>query len=65
MNVALAKAIIDSGKKKKTVARLARIEPWELSRMLHGNKAPSETQGARLAKVLGRSTAELFDQVSA
>ncbi len=65
MNVALAKAIIDTGKKKKTVARLARMSPGMLSKILHGNRPASEDQRERLARVLGQSEAALFDQVSA
>lgn len=60
MNVALAKAIIDSGKKKKTVARLARMEPWELSKALHDNRLPTEKQRERLCELLDKPEAELF-----
>lgn len=66
MNVALAKAIIDSRKKKKTIARLARLEPSYFSKILHGDRQPTETQRERIARVLDRPEAELFpDSVSA
>lgn len=64
MNVALAKAIIDSGKKKKTIARLARMEPWQLSKMIHSNKRPTDKQRDRLAALLGKSQTELFSEAS-
>jgi hypothetical protein len=60
MNVALAKAIIDSGKKKKTLARLARIEPTKFSKILHGGRQPSDKERARLCALLGKPEAELF-----
>lgn len=61
----LAKAIIDSGKKKKTVARLARMEPWELSKILSGEKVPSDTQRNRLSSVLGKPAHDLFPESEA
>lgn len=60
MNKALAKAIIDSGKKKKTIARLARLEPYELSRILTYKKVPTDTERERLANVLDKSESEIF-----
>lgn len=60
LNTALAKAIIDSRKKKKTIARLARLEPWELSKILHGDKDPTDKQRERLAETLGKPASELF-----
>lgn len=64
MNVALAKAIIDSGKKKKTVARLVHIEPWQLSKALHGDRPLTKKQQDRLADLLGRPVGELFPEVA-
>lgn len=60
MNTALAKAIIDSHKKKKTVARLAGMEPYELSRVLRGTLVPTERQRDKLAAILKASVHELF-----
>lgn len=60
LNKALAHAIVDCGKKKQTIARLARMEPWELSRVLHGTKALSDVQKERLASVLGKPIEEVF-----
>lgn len=66
MNVALAKAIIDSGKKKKTIARLARLEPSYFSKILHGDREPTDVQRERIARVLGKPEADLFpDEVPA
>lgn len=59
-NKALAKAIIDSGKKKKTVARLVHMEPWELSKILHDDRPTTPVQRERFSKVLGRPESELF-----
>lgn len=60
LNTALAKAIIDSGKKKKTIARLARMSPGMFSKILHCTRPASETQRDRLARVLGKPVEELF-----
>jgi transcriptional regulator with XRE-family HTH domain len=66
LNVALAKAIIDSRKKKKTIARLARLQPSYFSKIIHGDRQPTPIQRERIARVLERSEAELFtDAVSA
>jgi transcriptional regulator with XRE-family HTH domain len=62
MNVALAKAIIDSGKKKKTIARLARLEASYFSKILHGDRQPTDIQRERIARVLGKSETELFSE---
>lgn len=61
LNKALAHAILETGKKKQTIARLAHLEPWELSRILRGTKTPTPTQRLRLANLLGWSEAELFE----
>lgn len=62
VNKALAHAILDSGKKKQTVARLAHLEPWELSRILKGTRSTSEIERDRLAKALGKTESELFPE---
>lgn len=59
-NTALAKAIIDSGKKKKTIARLAGLKPYEISRVLHGTKVLDKTKRERLASVLQTSVSDIF-----
>lgn len=60
LNTALAKAIIDSGKKKKTIARLTRMSPGMFSKILHGTRPASDRQRERLARVLNRPIADLF-----
>lgn len=61
MNAALAKAIIDSKhKKKKTIARLAGMAPWELSKALHDDRLPTKEQRERLAELLEKPLTELF-----
>ncbi len=65
MNKALAKAIIDSGQAKKVVARRLKLSPSAFSMILHGDREPTSQQRAKLAAILKRSEAELFDQVSA
>lgn len=62
LNTALAKAIIDSGKKKKTVARLARMSPSKFSKVLHGDRPVSDVERERLARVLGKPIDELFPE---
>ncbi len=64
LNVALKTAIFGSGKKQKTVARLARINETKLSHIIRGRRPPSEIERANLAKVLGRPEAELFAEAS-
>lgn len=61
LNVALATAIIESRRKKKTIARLARINPSSFSQILHGWMKPNRKHRAALARVLGKSESELFD----
>lgn len=60
LNKALAKAIIDTGKKKKTIARLCRMSAGELSNIIHGSRPANPVYRSRLAKVLNRSEDELF-----
>lgn len=62
LNTALAKAIIDTGKKKKTVARLAGLTPGMFSKILHGKRPASDRQRARLASVVGKPESELFPE---
>lgn len=61
LNTALAKAVIDTGKKKKTIARLAGLTQDEFSRILHNRRPASARQRARLATVLQKPESELFD----
>lgn len=60
LNTALGKAIIDSGKKKKTIARLARMSPSKFSKVLHGDRPADEKERERLARVLNKPADELF-----
>ena len=62
LNTALAHAIVDSQKKKKTIARLARVRLDVLSGILHCKRKPSEKQRVRIARVLGRPVHELFPE---
>lgn len=59
-NKALAKAIIDSGEKKQTIARRAQMEPWELSKAIHNDRPLSDTQQELLAEILNTPKDELF-----
>lgn len=60
VNVALKSAIFATGKKQQRVARLAGITPQDLSHAIYGRRELSETQRARLAKLLGKSESDLF-----
>lgn len=60
LNKALAKAVIDSGKKKRTIARKARMSPFTFSRIINCHIPATDLQRARIAAALGRSESELF-----
>lgn len=62
LNKALAMAVIDSGKKKKTIARLARMTASDFSKVLHNKRPATETEIDRLAQVLKRQPVELFPE---
>lgn len=60
MNVALKTAIVQSGKKQKTIARLARLSEPRLSHFVRGRLVPDEDEQKRIAKAVDRSVNELF-----
>jgi len=64
MNIALKTAIVQSGKKQKRIAALARIKEARLSKIVHGELSASNVVRRRLARVLGKSEAELFAEAS-
>jgi plasmid maintenance system antidote protein VapI len=64
LNVALKMAILESGKKQRRVAALARIHPTELSAIVRQRRSASKEQRERLARVLGRSQNELFPELA-
>jgi transcriptional regulator with XRE-family HTH domain len=64
VNLSLKVAITASGRKQKDVARRARIDQWRLSRIVTRDVTPRPEERARLARVLGRSEAELFEAAS-
>lgn len=59
MNIALKTAIIESRKKQKRIASLARISESRISQIVHGKPA-SENERKKLARVLGKDAADLF-----
>jgi hypothetical protein len=61
INLPLKVAITASGRKQKDVAKRARINQWRLSRIVTRDVDARPEEQARLARVLGRSIAELFE----
>lgn len=59
-NVALKTAIFASGREQRRIAKMARIAPEKLSHVVHGRRELDDAERARLARVLGKSEAELF-----
>lgn len=65
LNVPLKLAIIASRKRQQRIAKLARIEPPQLSHIVNGRRPPTKKQRERLSKVLAKPETELFpDQVA-
>lgn len=60
LNIALKTAIIQSRKKQKRIARLARIDEVQLSRIVHGHAEPTPKERERLAAILGKPERDLF-----
>ena len=58
-SVGLKAAIQASGRKQKTIARLARIHVTKLSHIVAGRRLPSARERRNLAKVLGKTESEL------
>lgn len=65
LNVALKMAILQSGKKQRRIATLARIHPTELSAIVRLRRAGTPEQRERLARVLGKSHDDLFPELAA
>lgn len=59
-NLALKLAIVGTGKKQGAIARSARIEQVQLSKIVTGRIEPSPTERKALARVLARPESDLF-----
>lgn len=59
-NVALKTAIFATGHEQQQIAKRARISPQKLSHVIHGRRDLDDRERERLARVLGKTEAELF-----
>jgi hypothetical protein len=65
INLPLKVAILATGKKQRRVAKLARIAESRLSCIVHrASHPPTPVERRKLARVLGRNEAQLFEEAS-
>lgn len=64
LNLALKTAILASGKLQKQIAREAAIDETTLSHIVRGRLAATTAERRRLARVLAKSEAELFPELT-
>jgi transcriptional regulator with XRE-family HTH domain len=62
LNVALKTAIVQSGKKQKQIARLARMSDARLSHIVRYRIEPHDDERKLIAKAVGRPVDELFPE---
>lgn len=66
LNLALKVALLETGKKQKTLAPRMKLSAPRLSMIVRGHDRPSAAERARIAEYLGKPESALFpDQVSA
>lgn len=60
-NVPLKMAMFASGKRQQNIAKAAKIDPAKLSHVVRGRREFTPNERRRIARVLGKSEAELFE----
>lgn len=65
LNIALKTAIVQSGKKQKTIARLARMSDARLSHIVRCRIEPDADEQRLIAKAIGRPVDEVFPEAVA
>ena len=61
INIALKTVILKSGLKQRFIASMAKIDQTRFSKIIHGHVDPTENEMQTIAKTIGKSIEELFN----